>query len=84
MAVVRKFFMDPWFERVWVVQEAVLVSKATVLIGDWQIEWAAIGEAAVWFQSKGYEVPAVLEYELRDHRDLLPVSKSVSAWNLCS
>jgi hypothetical protein len=66
------------------VQEAVLASKATVLIGDWEIKWAAIGEAAVWFQSKGYAVPAVLKYELRDQQDLLPVSKSIFAWNLCS
>ncbi|EAT90238.2 hypothetical protein SNOG_02026 [Parastagonospora nodorum SN15] len=50
---IRQFFTNAWFERVWVVQEAVLASKATVLIGDWEIEWAAIGEAAVWFQSEG-------------------------------
>ncbi|KAF2026739.1 hypothetical protein EK21DRAFT_73415 [Setomelanomma holmii] len=56
--VVRDFFANAWFERVWVVQEAVLASKATALIGDWEVEWAAIGQAAVWFQSKGYAVPA--------------------------
>jgi hypothetical protein len=82
--VVRQFFTNSWFERVWVVQEAVLASKATVLIGDWEIDWAAIGQAAVWFQSKGYSVPAVLRYQMRDQQHLLPVSKSVSAWNLCS
>ncbi|KAF2124673.1 hypothetical protein P153DRAFT_325963 [Dothidotthia symphoricarpi CBS 119687] len=58
--VVRDFFTNSWFERVWVVQEAVLASEATALIGDWEIEWAAIGQAAVWFQAKGYAMPAVL------------------------
>ncbi|KAF9694941.1 hypothetical protein EKO04_006813 [Ascochyta lentis] len=82
--VVRELFTNAWFERVWVVQEAVLASKATVLIGDWEIEWAAIGRAAVWFRSKGYSLPTVLKYQLRDQQDLLPVSKSASAWMLCS
>jgi hypothetical protein len=82
--VMREFFTNSWFGRVWVVQEAVLASKATALIGDWEIDWAAIGQAAVWFQSKGYAVPAVLKYQLRDQQDFLPVSKSASAWNLCS
>lgn len=66
------------------MQEAVLASRATALIGDWEINWAAIGQAAVWFQSKGYAVPAVLKYQLRDQQNLLPVFKSASAWNLCS
>jgi hypothetical protein len=82
--VVRDFFTNPWFERVWVVQEAVLGRNAAVLIGDWEIDWSAIGQAALWFQSKGYAVPAVLKYQLRDKQDLLPVSKSASVWNLCS
>lgn len=81
--IVRQFFTNPYFGRVWIVQEAVLARKATVLIGDWEIDWTAIGEAAVWFQSKGFAVPAVLKYQLRDQQDLLPVSKPVSMWNLC-
>jgi len=83
-SVVREFFTNPWFERVWCVQEAVLASNATALIGEWEIDWTAIGRAAVWFRSKGYAVPAVLKYQLRDHQDLLPVSKPASAWDLCS
>lgn len=82
--IVRDFFTNPWFERVWVVQEAVLASKATVLIGDWEIDWAAIGKAAIWFQNKGFALPAVLKYELQDQQDLLPVAKAVSVWNQCS
>ncbi|KAF3053389.1 hypothetical protein E8E11_011834 [Didymella keratinophila] len=83
-AVVREFFENTWFERVWVIQEAVLATKATALIGDWEIDWAAIGRAAVWFRSTGYAIPAVLRYQLRELDDLLPVSKSASAWTLCS
>lgn len=83
-AVVREFFENTWFERVWVIQEAVLATKAIALIGDWEIDWAAIGRAAVWFRSTGYAIPAVLRYQLREVTNLLPVSKSASAWTLCS
>jgi hypothetical protein len=38
------------------------------------------GQVALCFQSKGYAVSAVLQYELRNQQDFLPVSKSVSAW----
>ena len=82
--IVRDFFTNPWFERVWVVQEAVLASRAMVLIGDWEVDWAAIGDAASWFQTKGYALPAVLKYELQDQQDLLPVAKAVSVWKQCS
>jgi hypothetical protein len=82
--IVRDFFTNPWFERVWVVQEAVLASRAMVLIGDWEVDWAAIGDAASWFQTKGYALPAVLKYEIQDQQDLLPVAKAVSVWKQCS
>lgn len=60
------------------------MTQAIALIGDWEIDWAAIGRAAVWFRSTGYAIPAVLRYQLREFTDLLPVSKSASAWTLCS
>jgi hypothetical protein len=83
-AIVREFFENTWFERVWVIQEAVLATQAIALIGDWEIDWAAIGRAAVWFRSTGYAIPAVLRYQLRELTNLLPVSKSASAGTLCS
>lgn len=66
------------------MQEAVLATKAIALIGDWEIDWAAIGRAAVWFRSTGYAIPAVFRYQQRELKNLLPVSKSASAWTLCS
>lgn len=29
----------PWFDRAWVVQEAALVSRTTVIYGDMRIPW---------------------------------------------
>ncbi|KAI8939245.1 hypothetical protein NX059_005071 [Plenodomus lindquistii] len=81
--VLRQFFANGWFARVWVVQEVVLSNRATALIGDWEIDWAAIGQAAVWFQSKGYAIPAVLKYQIRNSQDLLPVFKAAATWKLC-
>jgi hypothetical protein len=80
----REFFTNPWFQRVWVVQEAVLADRATALIGDWEIDWGAMGRAAVWFQSKGYAMPTVLKYQMRDRQSFLPISQVTSAWILCS
>ncbi|KAF2808586.1 uncharacterized protein BDZ99DRAFT_390923 [Mytilinidion resinicola] len=55
--VMRGFFSNPWFQRVWVVQEAVLGKQAVVILGDWEIRWSALGQAALWFQNMGYAIP---------------------------
>lgn len=31
----REFLSNPWFQRIWIVQEAVLARKAIVVIGNW-------------------------------------------------
>jgi len=82
--VLRQFFQHPWFQRVWVVQEVVLATRAIAILSDWQIEWSALGEAALWFQSKGYELPAVLRYPIVNLQDLLPVSNAAATWQLCN
>ena len=35
----------------------VLARRAIALMGNWEIEWSAVGEAASWFRSKGYKLP---------------------------
>ncbi|KAF2498798.1 hypothetical protein BU16DRAFT_605260 [Lophium mytilinum] len=55
--ILREFFSNPWFQRVWVVQEAVLAKQAVAILGDWEIQWSALGQAALWFQTMGYAVP---------------------------
>jgi len=67
-----------------VVQEVVLATRAIAILSDWQIEWSALGEAALWFQSKGYELPAVLRYPIVNLQDLLPVSNAAATWQLCN
>ncbi|KAJ4362875.1 hypothetical protein N0V83_009992 [Neocucurbitaria cava] len=80
----RDLFDKRWFQRVWVVQEVVLASQAIALIGDWEIQWGEMGRAAVWFHSKGYALPAVMKYPIRERQDFLPISKLVSVWELCA
>jgi Heterokaryon incompatibility protein (HET) len=79
----RVFFENPWFARVWVVQEAVLARNAIAMLGDWEIQWTAIGQAATWFQDHGYELPDV-KYSLPSLRDLVPVSNAAATWEICT
>ncbi|KAI1463434.1 heterokaryon incompatibility protein-domain-containing protein [Daldinia caldariorum] len=37
--LVHKFFYQPWFNRVWILQEIVLAKTATIVYGDRQIGW---------------------------------------------
>ena len=81
--IVREFFAHPWFQRVWVVQEVVLARRNVALIGNWEIEWSALGRAAAWFQSKGYELPLRSEFRPSDEKDMLPVTHAASVWQMC-
>ena len=81
-SVVRQFFSHPWHNRVWVMQEVVLADHATAFLGDWEIQWSAVGKAARWFQQKGYDIPATLEYTPSELHDLMPVSSAAAIWNM--
>ncbi|KAI1805391.1 heterokaryon incompatibility protein-domain-containing protein [Daldinia bambusicola] len=43
--LIHKFFYQPWFNRVWILQEIVLAKTATIIYGDRQIGWDRILEA---------------------------------------
>lgn len=80
--VIREFFSNQWFQRIWVMQEVVLAKQAIAIMGNWQIEWAAIGQAAAWFQGNGFALPTItLRGEMED---LLPVSKAAAMWHMHS
>ncbi|KAI1211256.1 heterokaryon incompatibility protein-domain-containing protein [Annulohypoxylon truncatum] len=79
--VLHDFFVNPWFERIWVVQEVVHAKRAVAILGDWQIEWEALGKAATWFQAHGFALPADIQFH-GDKRDLLPVSKVAAIWSM--
>ncbi|KAL0943563.1 heterokaryon incompatibility protein [Colletotrichum truncatum] len=80
--VLRKFLTNSWFDRVWIVQEIVLARRAVVIVGDWQLEWAALGQAAAWFEDHGYGMPANYKFSRVDRNDLLPVAKAAAMWRL--
>ncbi|KAI0888041.1 heterokaryon incompatibility protein-domain-containing protein [Annulohypoxylon maeteangense] len=77
----RDFFDNPWFERIWVVQEVVHAKRAVAILGDWQIEWEALGQAATWFQAHGFALPSDVQFN-GDKKDLLPVSKISAMWHI--
>ncbi|KAI1387504.1 heterokaryon incompatibility protein-domain-containing protein [Hypoxylon trugodes] len=79
--VLYDFFDNPWFERIWVVQEVVHAKQAIAILGDWHVELAALGEAARWFQAHGFGLPSNVKYT-GDTKDLLPVAKLAAMWQM--
>lgn len=49
-AAVHAVFWRPWFERLWVFQEAILAKEATVLYGDEKIAWEYLYKASAWLR----------------------------------
>jgi SpoVK/Ycf46/Vps4 family AAA+-type ATPase len=45
----RDLFNNPWFGRVWVVQEAALARRVRVLYNDFEIDWDTLLHAALAF-----------------------------------
>ena len=41
----RDFLMQPWWGRVWVIQEVAVSSRATVVIGESELEWSSVYHA---------------------------------------
>ncbi|KAI0412103.1 heterokaryon incompatibility protein-domain-containing protein [Xylaria grammica] len=80
--IFRQFLSNPWFRRIWIVQEVVLARKAIVVLGNWHINWDAVGRAITWFESKGYAMPRTMKYILHDLKDLLPVAHVAELWQM--
>lgn len=55
-AMPEKFFINAWFSRVWVIQEAAVsnIQNTVVMLGDWEIKWSAVGKASQWFEKNFY------------------------------
>ncbi|KAI0386530.1 hypothetical protein F5Y04DRAFT_290120 [Hypomontagnella monticulosa] len=43
--ILASFFNQPWFHRVWTVQEAVLAREANITLGDWELDWKPFTDA---------------------------------------
>ncbi|KAK5715199.1 hypothetical protein LTR17_016948 [Elasticomyces elasticus] len=55
---VLSIFNKPWFERLWVVQEAVLPKSSTVYCGDQQISLRNLLLAAAWLTHNIHGLPS--------------------------
>lgn len=49
---ILRFFENPWFSRVWVLQEVGLASKVIVMCGSELIDWNNIGSMAMFLRKK--------------------------------
>lgn len=43
--ILRAFFNQPWFSRVWIVQEAVLARSSSIVVGEWELDWVPFTRA---------------------------------------
>jgi hypothetical protein len=53
---VASLFDNPWFWRVWCIQEVALASSALVIWGECEIAWRWLGLAAVRIQAAFYQI----------------------------
>ncbi|KAG6363979.1 hypothetical protein INS49_009082 [Diaporthe citri] len=79
---VRQFFEQPYFRRVWIVQEVVLATHAVALVGDWEIEWSALGKAAASFLEYGYMSQSELPQTLRGGTLANPATNAAELWKM--
>jgi hypothetical protein len=64
----RSFFTNPWFQRIWVVQEVGLGNKPAMIYGHQKpIKWGAVLLASIWLNSHG---AALEQYGLQTHRNM--------------
>ncbi|KAK8026440.1 hypothetical protein PG991_003496 [Apiospora marii] len=68
--ILRDFFANPYFQRVWIVQEVVVARRAVAILGDWHLDWAALGQAASWFARNG-----------GGNKDMVPVGEAAALWD---
>lgn len=47
-AALRELFLQPWFTRVWCIQEICLASSAVMIWGTSEFNWPDVGMTALW------------------------------------
>jgi hypothetical protein len=80
-STVSDFFFNDWFRRAWVVQEIIAAQRAVVIVGNWEIEWNALGKAASWFKANDYARPRVSRSNV-SLESQLPVDNAAVTWEL--
>ncbi len=57
---------------------------AVAILGNWEIEWSALGETAAWYRSKGFELPLSLSLKFTPPEldDLVLVSNAAATWRM--
>ncbi|KAL6354427.1 hypothetical protein LRP88_11760 [Fusarium phalaenopsidis] len=63
-AILTGFLEQPWFHRVWIVQEVVMAQEARVMMGDWEMQWEPFVRAIDMLD----EARLSISYPLKMHR----------------
>lgn len=57
--MLRRFFQQPWFYRVWTVQEIAMAQDALLIVGDWELDWKAFSIALDYLYHSQYRYSLV-------------------------
>ncbi|KAF2190445.1 hypothetical protein K469DRAFT_385156 [Zopfia rhizophila CBS 207.26] len=70
--MLRRFFQQPWFYRVWTVQEIAVATNAIIVIGEWELDWKSFAQAAEYLSHTVYSVSTSMKASDLDasHRGL--------------
>ncbi|KAF2820094.1 hypothetical protein CC86DRAFT_429627 [Ophiobolus disseminans] len=74
-SILRKFFLHPWFYRVWTVQEIAMANKAVVIVGDWELDWQALASAVSYLHNTYYRYSLVWKPE-----GIFKLNLSATSW----
>ncbi|EEU34261.1 uncharacterized protein NECHADRAFT_85554 [Fusarium vanettenii 77-13-4] len=67
-AILIGFLEQPWFHRVWIVQEVVMAQEAKVMMGDWEMQWEPFARAIDMLEQAKLSISYSLE--VRSKEDL--------------
>lgn len=54
-SILAAFFENPWFCRVWIVQEVAMARQAIIILGDWEVDWEPFIRAVELFKCLNLE-----------------------------
>ncbi|OTA86511.1 hypothetical protein M434DRAFT_24190 [Hypoxylon sp. CO27-5] len=79
----RTLLHQPWFTRVWIIQEVVLSRQDPIILcGELRYPWNRLGWVASWMRRNGYLRLPEVPNELQNVDTIANIRRSVNNWRL--
>jgi hypothetical protein len=72
----QDLLQNPWFQRVWIIQEIALARDAVVISGEWELPWKSLLDAYKWMDENKLEGIMWCEDQFNDGHRLSRFEKS--------